>query len=188
MKQITNVSIGSKSFTLSVEAYKMLDSWLRAFKAGIKPESEADDVMIEIEERIAELFSEEGKGLNYVIDTDLVGKVIARLGMPDGSSAEGEFKYKGEEKFEQSASRKFYRDNDNRVIGGVCSGISLYFNIDVLLVRILFFILLLCGTSGFWIYMILWLLAPLADTAAKKCELRGLPQTAENLRKFSKTN
>ena len=60
-----------------------------------------------------------------------------------------------------------------------------YLNIDTLMVRIIFVVALFMGSAGFWIYVILWIAAPLAETPAQKCELFGLPVTAENLMKFS---
>ena len=139
MKQITNVAIGGRNFIISNEAYAILDSWLERFRSKIEPASQADDVMVEIEERIAELFTEAASGPNYVVDTDLAG---------------------------------------------VCSGIARYFDIDVLLVRVIAVVLIFCGTSGFWAYIILWFLSPLAETPLQKCELRGIAPTAENLRRF----
>ena len=70
------------------------------------------------------------------------------------------------------------------MLGGVCSGLALYLDIDVVVVRVLFLIALICGTAGFWIYVIIWIVAPEARTAAEKCEMRGLPVTAENMRRF----
>ena len=58
MKMISNVAIGGRNFTISNEAYAILDSWLERFRSKIEPASQADDVMVEIEERIAELFTE----------------------------------------------------------------------------------------------------------------------------------
>ena len=85
MKQITNVAIGGRNFIISNDAYAILDSWLEKFRARVEPASQADDVMVEIEERIAELFSEAATVPNYVVDVDLVKKVTGQLGMPDGS-------------------------------------------------------------------------------------------------------
>ena len=80
--------------------------------------------------------------------------------------------------------RKFYRDADRKKIAGVCSGLAIYFNIDVLLVRLIFITAFIFCASGLWIYIILWILAPVARTPIEKCELRGLPPTEENLKKF----
>ena len=83
------------------------------------------------------------------------------------------------------AVRRLYRDMDHKMIGGVCSGLSLYLNIDVVIIRILFVIALIFGTAGFWIYIVLCIIAPAAKTATEKCEMRGIPATAENIRRFS---
>lgn len=180
MKQITNVAIGGRNFIISNEAYAILDSWLERFRSKIEPASQADDVMVEIEERIAELFTEAASGPNYVVDTDLVHKVIGQLGMPDGSDPDGS----GARRPTERPAHRFYRDSDDKKIAGVCSGIARYFDIDVLLVRVIAVVLIFCGTSGFWAYIILWFLSPLAETPLQKCELRGIAPTAENLRRF----
>ena len=103
--------------------------------------------------------------------------------MPDGS-AEGGFT--GQAAFAQDAPRKLYRDMDNKSVAGVCSGLAQYFDIDVTLVRIVMLVALICGSAGFWIYVILWIAVPKADTPAKKCELRGIPPTAENMSRFAR--
>ena len=83
-------------------------------------------------------------------------------------------------------TKKFYRNPDNKSIGGVCSGIAAYLNIDILLVRIVFIVALFMGSAGFWIYIILWIAAPLAQTPAQMCELYGLPVTTENMNRFKR--
>lgn len=181
MKQITNVAIGSRNFIISNDAYSMLDAWLSSFRSKIEPASQADDVMVEIEERIAELFTEASTAPNYVVDTDLVQKVIRQLGMPDGSDPESG-------KANVSADRpvhRFYRDREDSKLAGVCSGIAKYFNIDVILVRVITIILLFCGGCGLWAYLILWFISPVAETPKQKCELYGWMPTAENLRRFT---
>ena len=86
---------------------------------------------------------------------------------------------------EQSVPKKLFRDSDDKMIGGVCSGLGFYLGADPVLVRVLFFIALLFGTLGFWVYLIIWIVAPLAVNPVQKCEMRGLAPTAENLGKFS---
>ena len=81
--------------------------------------------------------------------------------------------------------RKFFRDRDGKAIAGVCSGLALYLNIDVTLIRILFLVVFFFGSAGGWVYLVLWIIAPEARTAAEKCEMRGIPPTAENIRRFS---
>ena len=183
MKQLKNVAIAGKDFTVTDEAYLELESWLERFRSRLSPASSAPEVMEEIEARVAELFAEASTAYNYVVDIELVRKVIGQLGMPDGSDPGLD----GKDVPEAPVAHRFYRDPDGKKIGGVCSGLAVYFNIDVTLVRILAIVLMFFGSSGLWLYLILWLLAPMAVTPLQKCELRGIKPTAENLRKFSRT-
>ena len=66
-------------------------------------------------------------------------------------------------------------------VAGVCSGLAWYFNIDVTIIRIIMLVALIAGTSGFWIYLVLWIAIPKALTPAQQCEMRGIPATAENM-------
>ena len=81
--------------------------------------------------------------------------------------------------------KKLYRSKSNKMIAGVCGGLADYLNIDVSLIRILFLVVFFFGSAGGWVYLVLWIIAPEARTAAEKCEMRGIPPTAENIRRFS---
>lgn len=56
--------------------------------------------------------------------------------------------------------KRFYRSNTNRIIGGVCSGLGDYFDIDPVIMRVIFFILAFAGGGGVLIYILLWILVP----------------------------
>ena len=178
MKKVINAGIGGRSFTINDDAYSRLESYLSLFRMHLK-DAPTQEVMDDLESRIADLFySSVGDG-GRVVDLDLVEKVISQLGMPDGSSTDTP------PVNEVKPVHKLYRDTDDVKIAGVCSGLALYFDIDTSLARILMLVALLAGSFGFWAYIILWILAPLAKTSAQKCELRGLPVTAENMARFS---
>ena len=81
--------------------------------------------------------------------------------------------------------KKLQRDKQNKVIGGVCSGMANYFGIDAALIRLLFVVAFLFFSTGFWIYVILWIAVPKAVTPAQKCEMYGLSVTAGNMARFS---
>ena len=186
MKKVVNVGIGGRSFAMDEDAYSKLKKYLNAFRTRSQLGIQSKEVMEDLEERIAELFSENITQYRNVVDIVAVERVIAQLGMPDGEP----YSEAGEDPISEIFSgnkptRKFYRNPDNKSIAGICSGIALYLNIDVLLVRIVFVVALFMGSAGFWIYVILWIAAPLAETPAQKCEMYGLPVTAENLMKFS---
>ncbi|MFO7829936.1 MAG: PspC domain-containing protein, partial [Bacteroidales bacterium] len=81
------------------------------------------------------------------------------------------------------ATKRLYRDPDNRFLGGVCGGLGAYFNIDPIVFRILFILIFFGMGSGLIIYIILWIAMPEAVTTAQKLEMRGEPVTVENIKK-----
>ena len=189
MKKTLNVAIGGCSFTIDDDAYKTLEEYLDSFKAGLDNSSSSNEVMDELEMRIADLLKEK-IGKREVIDKNMVDAVLNQIGpistrtvrSEESTSQQNEQQYRPGN---QETVRKFYRDAEGKKIAGVCSGLALYLNIDVTLVRIIFLVAILCGSAGFWIYIVLWIVAPEARTAAEKCELRGIPATAENIRRFT---
>ena len=183
MKKVVNVSLGRRNFTLEEDAYQRLGSYLEHFRAKLTvPESQKAEVMEEIEGRLAELFAQEVGESGRVVSLDMVLRAVSTLGMPDGSSEEGFTGYTADA---PQQPRKLYRDVDEKKIAGICSGLALYLDVDVTLVRVLMLAALIFGSAGFWVYVILWIVVPMADTPAKKCELRGLAPTAENMSRFS---
>ncbi len=197
MKKVMNASIGGAGFLLDEDAFLRLQAYLQAFRERLATGSgqvgyQAGEVMDDLEARIAELFRSEVGVSSRVVDLELTNKVIAQLGMPDGGSftdGAGSAKQegKGPRPFWEKGElpRKLYRDPYDRMIAGVCSGLAQYFGLDTALIRVLMVVLLVTGTAGFWIYIILWIIAPKAETAAQQCEMHGLPVTAENMARFS---
>ncbi len=185
MKKVVNACLGGRNFTLEDDAYERLGRYLDHFKARLTvPESQKAEVMEEIEGRIAELFAQEVGESGRVVTLEKVEKVAATLGMPDGSRDNDNTTANGPTMVVRP-DRKLYRDPDEKKVAGVCSGLALYLDVDVTLIRIFMLVALVCGSAGFWIYVIFWIAVPLADTPAKKCELRGLAPTAENMSRFT---
>lgn len=184
MKRTVNVAIGGRSFIIDEDAYNALDKYLDNFRKGLDQAKDGttSEVMEELEMRIADLFRERLNG-REVVNIDMVNGIVSQLGMPE-EKEEKEYNT-GNDSNRQTPARKFYRDLDDKVIAGVCSGLAIYLNADVVIMRILFVIAMLFGFAGFWIYLIFCIIAPAAKTAAEKCELRGIPTTAENIRRFS---
>lgn len=196
MKKTINVAIGGCSFTIDDDAYNTLSIYLDRFKAALDNSSTSSDVMDELEVRIADLLK--GKlGSREVVDMKMAQDVIGALGYPegyketesqsDGASGEATGSQDGPDcsRCNERPVRKLFRDPDDKKIAGVCSGLALFLGVDVVLIRIIFLVALLCGSAGGWIYLVIWIAAPEARTAAEKCELRGIPATAENIRRFT---
>ncbi|MDL2231642.1 PspC domain-containing protein [Porphyromonadaceae bacterium OttesenSCG-928-L07] len=185
MKKVLNVGIGGRSFVIDKDAYQRLSLYLDRFRRKANMGHQTREVMDELEVRIAELLSESLTSRQEVVNISLVNSIIDQLGMPDGSTDSDE-NFKSANVNPDRVVRKFYRDPDDKWFGGVCGGLSAFLGIDVVVIRILFVIALFMGSLGFWLYIICWLVAPLAYTPAQKCEMRGLPATVENMSKFSR--
>lgn len=196
MKKVQDASIGGRNFFLDEDAYERLGEYLGHFRARLNANSpkmapeQIDEVMNDLESRIAELFMKETGSTNRTVNIGLVNRVTSQLGMPDGSQ-ESETAYgtgpeiSGNMPPFGEPHKKIYRSMDYKVIGGICSGLAIYFGVDVVLVRLLAIIALIAGTAGFWVYVIFWIVIPKAETPVQKCEMHGLPLTAENLARFN---
>ena len=193
MKKTINVAIGGCSFTIDEDAYNTLDDYLNRFKAAIDDSATSSQVMDELEVKIADELKWKLGG-RQVVDLAMTEQVIGQLGYPEGYTEKSQEEATGPEnntgsdetrKYNENPVRKLYRDTDDRKIAGVCSGLALFLGVDVVLIRVIFLVALICGSAGFWIYLVIWIAAPEARTAAEKCELRGIPATAENIRRFT---
>lgn len=187
MKTVINVGIGGRAFTIDEDAYQKLNAYLDEFKKKTGMDFQAKEVMEDVEARIVDLFNEALESSKMeVVNISMVNNVISRIGMPDGSSASnGEAGEERQTGHEAKAPKKFYRDPDDKKIAGVCGGLAAYLDVDVTLVRIIFVIALICGSAGFWVYIVFWIISNEATTAAQKCEMRGIAANAENMRQFT---
>jgi phage shock protein PspC (stress-responsive transcriptional regulator) len=82
---------------------------------------------------------------------------------------------------EQKAVKKMFRNPDDKVFGGVCSGISAYFGMDPVVIRLIFVLLIFFGGTGVILYLILWIILPEARTLTDKMEMQGEPVTLKNI-------
>lgn len=190
MKKVLNAGIGNVPFVIEEDAYQRLSSYLAHFRSKLTAEPgqlRPDEVMEDLEERIAELFSA-GISQGQVITMAMVDKVIEQLGMPDGSSdSDAKSTSPDSGTASEPIPHKLYRDPLNKAVAGVCSGLAAYFDIDVVLVRVLFLVVTLVYGSGALVYLIFWIICPNATTPVRQCELRGIVPSAENMSKY-KTN
>ena len=201
MKEVVNVAVGNKGFTLETDAYQALRDYLEAFRTKSSAGVQSDATMSELEDRIAEILSFKTSYDRNVVNIAMINEVTSQLGMPDGTAYnpyqsnnayqdnnayQGNGAYQNPGSYEPNApKRKLYRDLDTSVIGGVCAGLGHYLNFDATLIKLIFVILVLFVGGGLLLYIILWIVAPPAKTPVEKCEMWGLPLTAENIQKFT---
>ena len=187
MRKTMDIGIGGKSFIIDEDAHERLKEYLDHFRARLA-EGQGSEVMDDIEARIAELLNEHLGSGQQSVSLALINSITHQLGMPDGKPEFEQQDQNNEEEIKMNkAEKKLYLDVDTRKLGGVCGGLATYFDIDVTLVRVLFLASLFFGGFGFWLYLIVWIVAPKAVTPAQKCELRGWEPNAENMAKFTES-
>ena len=176
MKQVEKISLASVPFSIEKDAYDKLCTYLSDINAHYKDSQGGDEVVDGIEERMAELFKEK-TAADGVVTMELVDEVICRLGRPADIDCDP-----SEEKSRRNRiSKRLYRDKDNSMIFGVCSGLGAYFNIDKAIVRLIFFILFFIGffTDGIFFgivlfsYIALAVCMPAAVTVEDRCRMYG---------------
>lgn len=192
MKKTLTANISGTVFHIEEDAFEKLHRYLGIIRGQFTGTEGRDEIMADIEARIAELFQERLDGKRQVVSVDDVEHVISIMGQPEDymdSSSEGENKanplpgndpnwtYSGGRKH-----RRLMRDTEDKWVGGVLSGVAAYFGFDPLILRLIYIALLFMGV-GVLVYIILWIVVPPAETAADRLEMRGEPVTVDNLKK-----
>jgi phage shock protein C len=85
-------------------------------------------------------------------------------------------------KFSTPGYHRMYRDPENRMLGGVCAGMGAYWDIDMWIMRVIFFVLAIAGGIGVVTYLILWIVLPEAKTTAQRIEMKGEPVNIQNIK------
>jgi phage shock protein PspC (stress-responsive transcriptional regulator) len=189
MKTTIKINLSSQIFTLDEDAYQMLKDYLDAISKRFRDMEEGNEIITDIESRIAELFQSRVSEKKEVITMEDVKEVIDIMGHPEDFDEGDEAEYEtGRGKRREKKTRKYYRDPDNAIFGGVASGLAAYFGIEVWLMRLLWVIFFLATAFGVVtiLYIVLWIAVPKAKTASEKLEMKGEKVTVENIEKTIK--
>jgi len=188
MNKTVNINLAGMVFHINEDAFEILNNYLNTLKNHFKNEESADEILKDIEGRIAELFTERLNNKEAVSLTD-INEVITIMGEPSQYDDEIEQEKPQEqqhkkEDLRKGKRRKVFRDEEGRMIGGVCSGMANYFDISVFWSRIIFFFLLfIMGPGAPFIYIMLWIALPSAKTTAEKLEMKGEKVNINNIEK-----
>ena len=196
MKKTLTVNLGGTVFNIDEDAYQLLDKYLTNLRIHFQKEEGSEEIMNDFEMRISELFSERIRLGYEVITIEHVEEVIKRMGKPEDIFEGEEGKEEKQEKQAESTNevpsddkitegrKKLMRDPDNRILGGVASGIAAYMGWDATAVRLAMIILLFVPYAPIvLLYLILWLVMPQARTATDRLMMRGESVTLENIGK-----
>ncbi|MGI6047649.1 MAG: PspC domain-containing protein [Petrimonas sp.] len=171
MKKVININFQGQVIAIEEAAYELLKQYIDSLKKYFSREEGGEEIVNDIENRIAELFGNRLKlGINCITDED-VQTIISSIGRPEDFDADyHDFDYAygekvslqqvaateqpNDESAENAKQRTLYRNKNDKIIAGVCSGLAHYFKIDPVWMRIAFVILF---SVLFWVYLILWI-------------------------------
>lgn len=175
MQRIIQINIAGRVIPIEDDAYNMLKDYLSALERQFVG-ADGKEIIEDIENRIAELFMIRQQSGSAAIDRSDVQMVIAKLGAPtdinDGhtqsySSGRQSAGYSGQstysrQKYYGPRKDRLFRDPYNKMIGGVCSGLAHYFDVDTVIIRLIMAVLFLMFGVGFLAYIIAWAIIPQA--------------------------
>lgn len=187
MKKTFTINISGTVFHIDDDAHEKLNNYLIKLTRYFGNDPDAKEIVQDIESRISELFSQKLKGGSEVITSEHVEEIIRTMGMPEAFIDAKEEKEEPKIVGPRARGKKLYRDPDNRVLGGVCSGLGAYFDIDPVIIRLIFVLLLFIPAgSSVLIYIILWIVVPKAKNIAQRLEMRGEEVNVNNISKSIK--
>ncbi len=193
MNRTITMNLSGIIFHIEEDAYDILNKYLSTIKGYFKDSEGRDEIMNDIEARIAEMLQEKVSKAKQAVLLSDVEAVISVMGKPedfagdtqdsekkntsDSSSEENKFSYPNNKR------RRVFRDEDNKILGGVCAGVANYFDFDPIWIRGAFAISFFAFGSGFLLYIILWIIIPKAKTTAEKLEMHGEKVDVNNIGK-----
>lgn len=173
MNKVFNINLAGHLINIEEPAYEFLKSYIHQLEQAFHSFEEKDEIIQDIQVRIAELFSKKIKSGVIAIQKAHVEEVASIIGLPEELKDESEHFGDSHSQSptppptpqnEQNAKKKLYRSSSEKIIGGVAGGLAEYFKIDPVLVRILFFIAATFNGLGVLIYIVLWAINPMSET------------------------
>jgi len=192
MKKTTTINLAGMVYHIEEECFEILRKYVADIKRVFAKQEGVDEMIADIESRIAELFQDRLNKNKEVVTLSDVEEVIAIMGSPDQfdedfdpESKETSSNQSKEESTHEKTPKRLYRDTDEGVVSGVSAGLAHYFNIDPVIIRVLWIVLVLIGGSGVLAYIIAWIAIPEAKTTAQKLQMRGQSANLDNIKAFA---
>jgi phage shock protein PspC (stress-responsive transcriptional regulator) len=184
MKKTISINLNCTVFQIDEDAYQALNEYLESVSKHLQKEGQ-EEILNDIEARIAELFAERLHKSGQVVTIGLVNEIIDVMGHPSDYGEEEEPYDKPNEPSStaHATAKHLYRDPENALLGGVLSGLAIYLGMDVVWVRIIVGILMFCSAGTFIpIYLLFWVIVPKAETTAQRMEMHGIDVTIDNIK------
>lgn len=179
MNEVKRIHLSRQPFTIAADAYKVLHEYLEAIKRQVG--DNAEEVIKEVESRMAELLTEHGITGDKVVLMEDITFLKEQLGDPgafkeddsDTSHADNE-----------APRKRLFRDTEHGMIAGVAAGLGKYLNVDAFIIRLIFLVLIFVSGIGVVLYLLLWLLLPEAKTPSDQLQMQGKPVTVDSIKEI----
>ena len=156
MKETINVNIAGQAFTMDMDAYSALTTYLDDISRRL-PQTDTE-TMADIEARVAELFREKVPSPMMVITYSVVRSTMNQIGNPEDFGAAN--RPLNSTFANNNGERRLYRSRKDRSIAGVCAGVAKYFGLEASMVRIAAILCIFAAGATLWIYLILLVVLP----------------------------
>lgn len=188
MNKTFNINLGGYPFTIDLDAFAELEQYLNSLESYFSDSEGCDEIVEDIEYRIAELFKEKLKK-RKILNLKDVNQVMDMMGRPEQFDEVNTGTYAGTQKaFDVKTGKRLFRDPDDQILAGVCSGLSAYFGIqDPVWMRLAFVISVFGFGFGVIPYIILWIVLPEALTSGDKLSMRGEAANVSNIARTVET-
>jgi phage shock protein PspC (stress-responsive transcriptional regulator) len=187
MKKTFTINISGSVFHIEEDAFEKLQDYLQRLSQYFGSQTGGQEILQDIESRIAELLQDKTTETQEAVTIEWVEEITERMGKPEDFMETEQTESAGETTTElkcEKIRKRLYRDPENRVLGGVCSGMGTYFNIDPVFIRILFVLLVFLGAGiSIIVYLVFWIVVPVARTTAQRLEMKGEEPTISNIQK-----
>lgn len=192
MNKIFDINLGGLPFQIDDNAYEALTIYLTTLKNHFAHTVGYEEILNDIESRLAEMFSEKIKNGSRIISIVDVEEATTIMGKPEQMDESENMKQEQTQQKTKEAHqqpneywyrRRLYRNADDKMLGGVCSGLGATLGLDTVWIRLAFACSILLFGTGALLYIILWIIIPEAKSATEKLEMQGEPINIHNIGK-----
>jgi Putative stress-responsive transcriptional regulator len=190
MNKILNINLGGYALTIDDDAFEYLSAYLESIRRRFSESEGRDEILSDIEARLGELINQ-SMGSRTIVMLPDVEEAVSVMGKPEdfggddsaGSSTSKSTASAGAGRAAVRTGKRLFRDEEDSVVAGVCSGLAAYFGIQDPVWMRLIFVLLGFASFGFWApaYVLMWILVPPAKSAADRLAMRGEQINMDNI-------
>lgn len=181
MNKIIQINLAGQAVSIDEIAYQSLSHYLQTLEQHFANMKDGKEILADIESRIAELFFGKIKKGNSFINKQDVDEAIKLMGTPEDMGIEDDEPNQQKNYTKSTAGRKLFRDTEDRVLGGVCSGLGAYLDMDTSLVRIIVVLLIIFTGIPLIAYFVLWAIVPEATTPNDRFRMQGGNTTVNDI-------